>query len=105
MALRAANPRIHILRSQERSQSTSCLGARETERLEGLRAGDAILCIRGNLWITQAGDPQDYLLAQGQKFVASRRGLVVVQAFTDSAYRCVPDFRGASSRAGPFESP
>ncbi len=88
MALRVANARIRILRAQEeRSASTSCLGAGEIERLEGVRAGDAILCTRGALWITQAGDWRDYLLQQGEEFVAGRRGLVVVQALADSAYR------------------
>ncbi len=87
MTVLVSNSRINALRSRdERPQSERCLGAREVERLAGIRIGDAIICTSGVLWVTQEGDPEDYLLKQGQKFVANRLGLVLVQAL-DSACR------------------
>jgi Protein of unknown function (DUF2917) len=39
------------------------------------------------LWITQEGDHEDYMLTQGEKFVANRQGIVLVQALKESACR------------------
>lgn len=62
------------------------LSAQETTRLSGVDAGDAIVSTQGILWITQEGDLQDYMLHKGERFVAEKRGVVVVQAMTDAAY-------------------
>jgi hypothetical protein len=70
-----------------------CLSAQEIECLTGIRSGDIILCTYGVLWITQTGDPQDYLLNKGEKFVANRCGLVLIQALVDSACRCYTSYR------------
>src|SRR4051794_7480881 len=44
----------------------------------------AIECLRGRLWVTQAGDARDIVLGEGETFSAARRGRVVVQALGDS---------------------
>ena len=88
MAVRVLNTKNILMRSQDQRQQTQrCLRAQEIERLDGVRAGDTILCTNGVLWVTQAGDPADYLLMIGEKFVANRDGLVLVQAFEDTACR------------------
>ena len=38
-------------------------------------------CERGIVWLTQSGDPTDYLLRAGDRFTAQSRGRVVAQAF------------------------
>jgi Protein of unknown function (DUF2917) len=43
---------------------------------EGLR----VSCLRGDLWITQADDPQDVVLAAGESFVLDRPGLALVSS-------------------------
>ncbi len=88
MTVLVSNSRINALRSPgERPQSERCLGAHEIERLAGIRIGDTILCTNGVLWITQEGDPEDYLLKQGQRFVVNRLGLVLVQALDSACWR------------------
>ena len=36
---------------------------------------------KGQVWITQSGDPQDYVVGAGERFVADRSGRVVVSSF------------------------
>ena len=94
MAIRVSRSKINLLRSPgNRRQSQRCLRAQEIERLDGMRPGDAIICTNGVLWVTQAGDPADYLLKKGKKFVASRVGLVLVQAFDGPACRWYVNYR------------
>ncbi len=81
-------PRINVPWPQENQpQPERCLSAREIERVAGVSAGDSIVCTYGVLWVTQENDPQDYLLGEGEQVVASRLGLVLVQALRDSACR------------------
>ena len=46
--------------------------------------GDAreleVTCYSGTLWITQVGDPNDYLLSAGESFTISQKGRVAVTA-------------------------
>jgi hypothetical protein len=52
-------------------------------RMEGNWRGHVISCQAGACWITQEGDPRDYLLETGKELTIDRAGLVVVQAITD----------------------
>jgi hypothetical protein len=63
------------------------MAAQTVERLHNTVPGDAIIATCGVLWVTQSGDPEDYMLKQGEAFVAKRQGTVVVEAFTPAAYR------------------
>jgi len=88
MTVRVFNSKINVLPTRhERPQVERCLSAQEIERLAGIRKGDSIICTHGLLWITQEGDPEDYMLMKGEKFVANRQGVVLVQAFKESACR------------------
>ncbi len=40
---------------------------------------------QGTLWVTQEGDPQDYVLSKGESFIADRHGSIVVEALTDAS--------------------
>jgi hypothetical protein len=63
------------------------LDPQAVERLPGMQPGDAIVCTCGMLWVTQEGDPEDYVLQKGSAFVAKRQGVVVVQTLTKATYR------------------
>jgi hypothetical protein len=63
------------------------LCAQMVERLAGINHGDAILVTQGTLWVTQEGDLQDYVLSAGERFIADRHGMVVVEALTDASMR------------------
>ena len=57
----------------------------ETVSVDGDRRGQKLRCIDGHLWITQAGDAMDHLVAGGREFVITRPGRVVIQALTQRA--------------------
>jgi hypothetical protein len=48
--------------------------------------GKEVLCVEGELWVTQAGDPTDYLLESGQRLNLGARGPVVVSAIGVSSF-------------------
>lgn len=42
------------------------------------RHGTSILCVHGQVWVTQEGDLRDYILPRGLRFVAPGPGPIVV---------------------------
>lgn len=42
--------------------------------------GLAVTCLGGDLWITQADDPEDVVLGAGESFVLDRPGLALVSS-------------------------
>jgi hypothetical protein len=88
MTVRTADSKLNATHSQKPNQLPERrLCAQMVERVAGVDRGDAIAVTQGILWVTQEGDPQDYVLSKGERFVASRPGLVVVEALTDAAMR------------------
>ncbi len=49
-----------------------------------------IECVRGGVWVTQAGDDRDVTLAPGETFTPAPVGRVVVQALVASRVRVRP---------------
>ncbi len=49
--------------------------------------GVAVLCLRGELWLTQDGDLNDVILGPGEHFTFDRRGLALVEALKASSLR------------------
>jgi hypothetical protein len=47
--------------------------------------GNRITGLRGELWITQEGDPRDVILKAGEGFVLDRPGLALAQAVGEAA--------------------
>jgi hypothetical protein len=47
--------------------------------------GQQITVTKGVLWVTQANDARDILLARGQSFIIDRQGLTVALALRDAA--------------------
>ena len=88
MTVRTADSKLNTTHSQNANQLPERrLCAQMVERLDGVDRGDAIAVTQGTLWVTQEGDPQDYVLSKGERFVAGRHGMVVVEALTDAAMR------------------
>jgi hypothetical protein len=52
-----------------------------------------IICRRGVVWITQERDGVDYVLQEGEIFVVTLRGLVLVQALEPASVIVTPSIR------------
>lgn len=55
----------------------------EVFSLTGDRRGARIVCATGGLWLTQADDPNDHYLKQGDRFLVSKPGTVVIQGIPE----------------------
>lgn len=88
MTVRTVDTKLNTARKPKSSQiNERRLSSQDIQRLAGIHPGDAILVTQGILWVTQEGDPNDYVLSAGERFIANRRGSVVVEALTDASLR------------------
>ena len=62
---------------------------RDFQRMQTVKPGSTLFCDNGILWVTQTGDPQDYVLMPGQKLTVNKRGKVVVETTRDADYHVV----------------
>jgi hypothetical protein len=85
MAIRISQTNSRVTFDYSDGNRERSLTAQEAERLAGVAQGDAIISTCGVVWVTQEGDPDDYMLRKGERFVAHRHGTVVVQALDDGA--------------------
>ncbi len=61
-----------------------------------LPAGACIAVQSGRIWLTQAGDANDYFIDAGQRHVVTRGGRVVIEGFTPQAVlRVLPEAQPA----------
>jgi len=65
-------PQVYRLRRNERI------------RLDGDMDGRVISCRKGILWLTQTGNPGDYLVRTGESFSSDQPGRIVIGALEDS---------------------
>ena len=73
------------------------LDADEFWRTNGDSRWRAIFCRRGEVWITQERDFQDYVLKAGEVFIITQRGSVVVEALEDAAIQVTSSLRSVST--------
>ncbi len=59
------------------------------QRMSAVKPGSTLFCDTGVLWVTQAGDRQDYVLMPGQKMTVTKRGKVLVEAMRDADFYIV----------------
>ena len=52
--------------------------------VQGKRRQQTIYCLKGSVWVTQEGDIRDYVLDEGDAFVITLPGKVLVRAFNPS---------------------
>ncbi len=57
----------------------------ELWRMRGDNRWCMIVCLQGEIWITQARDIRDYVLTAGETFIITQSGLVLVKAFQPSS--------------------
>jgi len=50
--------------------------------LKGKRRQQTLFCLQGSVWVTQECDIHDYVLEEGEAFVVTLPGLVLVRALT-----------------------
>jgi hypothetical protein len=63
----------------------SCFDLRERQIMRfDDAAGTDIVCLRGELWLTQDGDPRDVVLATGDRFTLDSQGVTLVSALRTS---------------------
>jgi len=64
--------------------------------------GASVTVVAGEVWMTQAGDLKDVVLAAGERHVVERGGLSVLQALTDARVTIVrAGAAGASASSRP----
>lgn len=69
------------------------LSAGELWRLDGDNRWRAITCVRGEIWVTQKRDVQDYVLAAGDIFLVTQRGKVLIEALHKCSVEVTPPLR------------
>jgi hypothetical protein len=50
--------------------------------LKGKRRQQTLFCLQGSVWVTQECDISDYVLEEGDAFLVTQPGLVLVRALT-----------------------
>jgi hypothetical protein len=71
--------------------------------LKGKRRQQTLFCLKGSVWVTQECDIRDYVLEEGDAFVVTLPGLVLVRALAPArvgyAESMMPEpFRGRFSQ-------
>ncbi|MBN1659773.1 MAG: DUF2917 domain-containing protein [Anaerolineae bacterium] len=70
----------------------------------GDQRGRAIICRRGVVWITQQRDVIDYVLEEGEIFIVTLPGLVLVQAVKPASVTIVTPSARARLYAGDYRA-
>ena len=70
----------------------------------GDQRGRVIICRRGVIWITQERDVVDYVLQEGEIFIVTLPGLVLVQALEPASVTIVTPSLRARPYAGKYRT-
>ncbi len=73
MNLMSQTPKIELL-----------LQPREVLNLDNRQQQMAIECRNGVIWVTCAGEQQDYVLRAGRRYVPKTKGMVVIEAIDEA---------------------
>lgn len=73
MNLMSKTPKIELL-----------LHPREVLNLDNRQQQMAIECKNGVIWVTCAGEQQDYVLRAGRRYVPKTKGIVVIEAIDEA---------------------
>jgi hypothetical protein len=77
------------------------LDAHELWRLQGDNRWRMIVCVSGEVWVTQKCDLRDYVLEPGEILVVTQRGDVLVEALSTASVVVTPSLKGAPYK-GPY---
>lgn len=87
-----------------RGKANDCISlqAGQVWALEGDNRWRMVVCVRGEIWVTQEQDLEDYVLAAGEMLVVNQRGKVVIGARQDARVEITPSLSKAPYR-GRFQ--
>jgi hypothetical protein len=71
-----------IFSNLNQPDTTVDLAAGQGWGVRGKRRQQTLFCLQGSLWVTQECDIRDYLLEEGDAFLITLPGLVMVRAMT-----------------------
>jgi len=81
------------------------LTAHELFKLSGDTRDVQISAVGGHLWVTQQGDPTDYLLRPGEQMVLSRKGAVLIQGLSKGRARMALTRNSRRGKVGFLNQP
>ena len=61
-----------------------CLTKKSLLHLKGDHSGEKLTCIKGIIWVTQSGNPDDIYLCAGESFDIPRKGDILIQGMADA---------------------
>ena len=67
-------------------------------RMRGHSRWRVVVCLRGVVWVTQEHDPRDYVLTEGEMFLVTQPGTVLVGAVEDARVQVTRPVRTAPYR-------
>ena len=82
-----------IRNTEGKANASVELDTHELWRLEGDNRWRMIVCVHGEVWVTQKGDVRDYVLAPGEILVVTQRGGVLVEALSSASIVVTPSLR------------
>ena len=71
-----------ILSNLSTPESVVDLATGQGWRVKGKRRQQTLFCLQGSIWVTQECDIRDYVLEEGDAFLITLPGLVIVRALT-----------------------
>ena len=73
-----------FLSNMSKPETIVDLAAGQGWGLKGKRRQQTLFCLQGSLWVTQECDIRDYVLEEGDAFIVTLPGLVLVRALTQA---------------------
>lgn len=103
VSLKVRVPSLHPLSTaicnvEGRNSELVELGTQDIWRLDGDNRWRVIVCVRGEIWVTQERDLRDYVLSTGDMFIVSQRGSVLIQAFGKACVEITPSLKSVPYR-------
>lgn len=77
------------------------LARHETQRIDTPQ-GVRVVCLRGALWVTQDGEPRDFVLGPGDQHRLEHATITYLSALDDACYLLLRDPVPAAARRVPF---
>lgn len=80
---------VMTIQNPEKESEVS-LQEKDLYRIDEIEPLTTIVCKKGLIWLTQAGDNNDHVLKDGEKFTLNQRGVVLMEALPNAQVRIIP---------------
>jgi hypothetical protein len=57
--------------------------------LVGDHSGERIACLNGLIWITQSGNPEDFLICAGESFSITQKGITLIEGLAETRLKII----------------